>query len=259
MRIPTRAAIVGARAWFAARRTFSPGILRDHALILAYHRVADLASNPSGLNVRPEKFDAQMRFIARHFTPIPLLDLVQTRLSGAPIPARSVVVTFDDGCRDNVVRALPILMRHGIPATFYLCTGFLDGTFKPWWEGAGAPMSWMEARKLVNAGMEIGAHSVNHPHFGEMTPAAVEVEIAESRERIQGQLGISVKSFAYPFGIEADVAVGRPICRRLDFACAVSTDPGLSPPDDDLFAMRRVAGGNWTAGEFALRVKRQIG
>lgn len=97
-------------------------------LILMYHRV--LARPDPLLPDVPDAaiFDAQMAQLARVFRPCPL-DQAVDQLKAGTLPARSVCVTFDDGYADNHDVALPILQRHGVPATIFVAPGFLDGGY----------------------------------------------------------------------------------------------------------------------------------
>jgi peptidoglycan/xylan/chitin deacetylase (PgdA/CDA1 family) len=111
-------------------------------LVLAYHRIArdpgDIEFDPGVYSATAAGFDAQLQFLATH------LDIVGPeeleRLGDAP--GRRVVITFDDGYRDNYELALPLLRRHGLTATFFLATGFLDDPRVPWWD----ELAWIAKR-----------------------------------------------------------------------------------------------------------------
>lgn len=93
---------------------------------LIYHRVL-----PEPDPLMPDTpdvtaFDWQMDLIARHFNVLPLAEAGRLLREGT-LPARAACITFDDGYADNLTEALPILQRHGLPATFFVATGFLNG------------------------------------------------------------------------------------------------------------------------------------
>ena len=103
-----------------------PGGGRARLSILIYHRV--LATHDP---LQPDIPDAalfrrHMHLLARQFRPLPLLEAVR-RLREGSLPARAVCVTFDDGYADNAAIALPLLQQSGVPATFFVSTGFLEG------------------------------------------------------------------------------------------------------------------------------------
>lgn len=94
--------------------------------VLIYHRVLEAPDPLLTGDPDAETFDWQMALLARHFRVLPLAEAC-TRLADGRLPARAVCVTFDDGYADNERVALPILRRHGIPAAFFISTGYLDG------------------------------------------------------------------------------------------------------------------------------------
>lgn len=103
-----------------------PGTRAGRLLILIYHRVRPHPDPMFPGEVDADRFDWHLSLLRRHCRPIALRDAVRG-LYDDLLPPRSVAVTFDDGYADNVTVALPILQRHGIPATFFIAPGFLDG------------------------------------------------------------------------------------------------------------------------------------
>jgi len=104
----------------------SPKGRRARLSVLIYHRVLVNDDPLNTWDVTADVFEAQMRVVAENFAPLPLTEAVG-RLAAGELPSRAACVTFDDGYRDNVEVALPILQRQGVPATFFVATGFLDG------------------------------------------------------------------------------------------------------------------------------------
>ncbi len=112
----------------AAMRSRSAAGLR----ILAYHGVQEAPGdvlNFDGFQVAPEAFRAQMEWVARRFTLVSLGEVLRK----GRWPEHAVAVTFDDGYLNNFDVAAPFLKAMGLPATFFVTTGFLDGTASPWW------------------------------------------------------------------------------------------------------------------------------
>jgi peptidoglycan/xylan/chitin deacetylase (PgdA/CDA1 family) len=105
----------------------SPGGRDGRLSILMYHRLLPCADPILQGAVHAEAFDKQMDAIKTHFNCLPLGAEAVSRLRDGTLPPRAVCVTFDDGYRDNVEIALPILLRHRVPATFFIATGYLDG------------------------------------------------------------------------------------------------------------------------------------
>ena len=124
--------------------------------MLGYHRVADAAHDPWGQVVSPAHFAQQMAHLARHHTPVTLSQLADATARGVRIP-RAVAVTFDDGYRDNVDTALPILREAGVPATFFIIAGSIGSPDPVWSDELMALLSdrWTAPRlRLVIDGHE---------------------------------------------------------------------------------------------------------
>lgn len=115
----------------AARRLRSR--FEHRVLILLYHRVAEPLLDPWGLSVAADYFDEHLAVMRRTAPTMRLADVPDALLAGR-LPRRSIVVTFDDGYADNLYRAKPALLRHGVPATVFLTTGALGGTHEFWWD-----------------------------------------------------------------------------------------------------------------------------
>jgi peptidoglycan/xylan/chitin deacetylase (PgdA/CDA1 family) len=103
------------------------------ALILVYHRVAEVPSDPQLLCVTPEHFAEHLAVLQGDFRPIQLRHLAQTIQDGA-LPHRSVAVTFDDGYADNLYSAKPLLERHNVPATVFVTAGYIGEQREFWWD-----------------------------------------------------------------------------------------------------------------------------
>jgi peptidoglycan/xylan/chitin deacetylase (PgdA/CDA1 family) len=101
------------------------------ALILGYHRIRTMQDDVYEVCVSPENFAGHMEALGKYACPISLSKLVQC-LKQDSLPPKSVAVTFDDGYVDNLYIAKPILEKHGIPATVFICTGYSGKEF--WWD-----------------------------------------------------------------------------------------------------------------------------
>jgi peptidoglycan/xylan/chitin deacetylase (PgdA/CDA1 family) len=112
--------------WFLHRRA-------SNGLILLYHRVTDLDSDPWQLCVSPGNFEQQMQLLREKYSPVPLHKLTSI-LRSKHSPLSPVVVTFDDGYADNLYQALPTLEQYEIPATFFLTTALPFQKREFWWD-----------------------------------------------------------------------------------------------------------------------------
>lgn len=126
-----RAALYAAAAQSRARR-LAAGRLGSVAILL-YHRVAELRADPQQLAVTPANFDDHLAHLREHCTPV-ALDDVPRLLRARRLPRRPVALTFDDGYRDNLHAAKPLLERHGVPATVFVTTGYVGAAREFWWD-----------------------------------------------------------------------------------------------------------------------------
>lgn len=102
-------------------------------LILLYHRVVELQSDPQMLSVTPQHFSEHLEFLGKHTRTMRLGDVVQGLRDGN-LPQHGAVITFDDGYADNLYNAKPLLETYGIPATVYVTTGVMGQKREFWWD-----------------------------------------------------------------------------------------------------------------------------
>lgn len=104
----------------------SPAGEKARLSILIYHRVLPEPDPIFPGEATTASFDAQMGDVKQVFNVLPLAEAV-TRLAAGTLPARAACITFDDGYADNLIHALPILQKHGLHATFFVATAYLNG------------------------------------------------------------------------------------------------------------------------------------
>jgi peptidoglycan/xylan/chitin deacetylase (PgdA/CDA1 family) len=106
-------------------------------LVLGWHNVAGTYGFPSAPGGGERGFSQQMRALSRFGNVLALEEALQRLAAGERLPSRAVALTFDDGYSDNLTLAVPVLERLGLPATFFLVPGLLDGEIDAWWETVG--------------------------------------------------------------------------------------------------------------------------
>ncbi|MGH8476098.1 MAG: polysaccharide deacetylase family protein [Methylococcales bacterium] len=175
--------------------------------IFYYHSIGN--QGPETLSIAD--FRAHLELIRDHgFKPITFSKLLGL---DAHDPNRYAVLTFDDGLLDNFENAAPILSDFGYPATFFVIPGFdrvvrwVNSRTRAWSEaklpGFSIPFPSMQKhhrRQLVESGMEIGCHSMNHPSLNEIPEHRLDSEISDSKALLEDQLGVPITSFCYPRG-----------------------------------------------------------
>ena len=125
-------------------------------LVLAWHNVDPTWCFPAPRGAGPRGLERQLAFLARRCTVVPLADGLRALDQDDPLPPRAVALTFDDGYRDQLELAAPMLARLGLPATFFVVPGLLDGTARPWWEQLAWAFTRSARDSLVWEGRTLG-------------------------------------------------------------------------------------------------------
>lgn len=275
--------------------------------ILIYHRVLDEPDPLRPFEVDRIAFARQLEILRRCCNILPLQEAVRRSQDGT-LPRRSICITFDDGYADNVQNALPLLLKFGGVATFFIATGYTDGGHMfndlviesvrgceekeiviPWRDEPvfigdttasrlnaiaellreikyldidvrqeraaylaneyGADMTGCrmmnpaEIRELVNAGMDIGGHTVGHPILKDLTDARSRSEIGGGKARLEEIIERDIHVFAYPNGrrntdySDRDVSV----VEQCGFDFALSTEWDLASDTSPRFELPRVS------------------
>lgn len=199
--------------------------------ILTYHSVGE---RDHEMNVRPGDFRAQMAWLSEHCEVVPL----PAALEGDG----GVAVTFDDGYRDNLLNAAPVLKELSIPATFFVVAGCLGGMLDHDSDPVTSVlMTWEEVAELEGMGFSIGAHTLSHRRLCSLGEDEQHAEIEGSKQLLEEHLGHAVEAFAYPFGSSADYDdTSERLVRECGFAYAVSNRYGVNGPDADRWTLRRI-------------------
>jgi peptidoglycan/xylan/chitin deacetylase (PgdA/CDA1 family) len=174
--------------------------------ILMYHQVGAFAPMRTHRAVycHHRRFAAQMAWLHRLRYPVLRLDEAIAGLRGErPLPARAVVLTFDDGYENFYEYALPVLARYGFPAMVYVLADRL-GQPAAWLgvDGRATPplMSAARLRELRRSNIDIGSHGLTHLRLGQIARPHAKSEIATSKDRLEQVLGERVDHFCYPYG-----------------------------------------------------------
>ncbi|WP_427911497.1 polysaccharide deacetylase family protein [Ramlibacter sp. MMS24-I3-19] len=214
----------------------------QHAAILSYHQVdappRDAARDT--LVLPPWKFDVQLSILhALGWKGLSLRDL-RPYLDGRAT-GRVFGITLDDGYRNNLTRALPILQRLGFTATLFMVSGQVGGS-NVWDQGhlpASALMDLPELEAWVGAGMEVGAHTRSHPRLVACDSATARAEIAGSKADLEDALGIPVEHFSYPHGLYVPAHVE--MVREAGYVGAVTTRTARACAQDDPLQLPRLS------------------
>lgn len=168
--------------------------------ILLYHHVHP---DPPSLNywVDVDIFEDQMQALSqRGYHTITPTQLRQAILQGLQLPPKTVIITFDDGNQDNYEYAFPIMQKYGFIGAIYIVANRLRA------EGF---LSAEQLQEMAAAGWEIGSHSMTHTDLTDVFAHKIREELLDSRLRLEHEIGVEVRSFAYPFGSFASELASR--------------------------------------------------
>lgn len=195
--------------------------------IFMYHQFEGRA----GLNVSAQDFEEQLALLsALRYSSLTFGELSEVLSGTQTLPPRAVVLTFDDGWQGQYEVAYPLLRRYGMRGTFFVLAHRTRG---------GGEMDWAALKDLAAHGMEIGSHTRTHPQFDEtMSPGRMWSEIHDSRVILEGELGIPVVSFAYPYGISRGGAYG--LVPRAGYAIAAGTGGSVRQHPRNRYYMNRI-------------------
>jgi peptidoglycan/xylan/chitin deacetylase (PgdA/CDA1 family) len=214
--------------------------------VLMYHKVNDVPGNP--LSVPVGLFDEQMAQLHElGFKVVGLDDVLAYYGDGAELPERSVLITFDDGYRDNLEHAAPVLERHGYPAVLFVPIAYLDDRLPlPHEERLAArgvvnsTLDWGELAELEAAGVRVESHGISHRPLADLALDEAAREIVLSKLRLEDRLGRHVRSFAYVKGSEAHYKpVHLSLLRQAGYDVAFTSVSGSNDRSTDPLRLHR--------------------
>ncbi len=216
--------------------------------ILMYHYISiappDADKYRVDLSVAPDDFREQMAYLAENgYTTITFEDLSLAIADKQDLPNKPVILTIDDGYKDNYENAFPILQEYGLTATIFLATGFLD-------DGHSDYMTWDMVKEMAAAGIQFAPHSKTHIDLRGLSRDALIWQMLGSQETIAAHVGYTPRYFSYPSGRFDENAIA--VLKELNFWGAVTTLGGKWHGFEDRYEWTRLRVHNYTVlAEFA--------
>jgi peptidoglycan/xylan/chitin deacetylase (PgdA/CDA1 family) len=211
-----------------------------------YHHIQDLAAAKAeghlGLAVSPENFSTQMNYLSgRGYHPISPGGLIAFFDRGIPLPAKPILLTFDDGYADFYQNAYPVLKTLNYPAVLFLPTGLADNP---------GYITWNQAREMSGSGLvEIANHTWSHQNL--KSNAATDLKEIQTADTQLADRGLdNPKVFAYPYGIIGGFA--QKDLQDLGYSLAFSTRYGTVQCFKNRLDLPRVRIGNSALGAYGL-------
>ncbi|MCK5780402.1 MAG: polysaccharide deacetylase family protein, partial [Psychrilyobacter sp.] len=212
--------------------------------VIMYHRVIEDLEKETGKHgtyVTSTQFRDHMKILKEQkFIPITFSDLKEIPLNKR-FDKKYIILTFDDGYIDNYTYALPILKEFGFRAVIYLVS---NRTYNKWDvdltdEKTFYMMDKSMLEEMKKSGLiEFGGHTLSHPRLSELNYEEQKEEIFRDKKITEDKLGVSLLSFAYPYGDLDEKS--KKLVREAGYLYGVSTDSGSYCLTDDIFQIRRI-------------------
>jgi peptidoglycan/xylan/chitin deacetylase (PgdA/CDA1 family) len=193
----------------------------SHGLVvLIYHRVGRRTSIE--VDLPAALFAEQMAFLVSQAQVVTLSDGLSRLVGPGAAQDPMVAVTFDDGTADFADVALPLLVQHGVPATLYVATDFVDRALP--FPDDGLPLSWGALRDAAGTGLvDVGSHTHHHALLDRLPTADAAAELDRSIELIGEHVGTPPAHFAYPKAVMGSVAADAAVRARFASAAVAGT------------------------------------
>jgi len=263
--MPVLLLVVTGLVWFSLRYAWwRPPVSYRYPRILMYHMVTAPRSGArfNGLRVAPRVFEKQLQWLAQHgWHSFTVSELVA---QAGRLPEKSCAITFDDGYADNLLQALPLLKKYRCKATLYLV---VERSGRDWSTQRKAhhnegelkqedKLSDAQVEEMLASGcIELGSHSMTHANFSRLEATAAGRELVDSRKALEDRFGVSVRSFAYPFGLYRPEQLA--LVEEAGYTSAVTTREGIENPGSwnplELQRIKISGKDNWLA--FLLRMR----
>ncbi len=225
--------IAGARSTL----TFKPK--SEGVRILMYHSIGGRPEDHRfATRVPAANFRDQLDELSRiGYETMTVSELLKSGMS--PRAKKAIVVTFDDGYKDNITEAAPALKTRGIKATFFITTSNIDGkNCKKWTDGRNREyMDWDDIRRLSGMGFEIGSHMVDHMDLTSIDRDGLQHQFEGSKKAIVEKAGIKPVTFSYPYGRLNNEVVD--MARSSGYIGGCSSFKGINKAGTDNFILRR--------------------
>lgn len=207
--------------------------------ILLYHHVKPMEDAKKAghayLTVDPATFNSQMGYLASHgYNTISVSELASAIIEHRSLPAKSLVITFDDGYDDVYTDAYPILYKYYLKANLMISSGLI---------GNLGYLSWDDLKRMTDSNLiSVSDHTWSHASLGGASDEKIRYEILTAKAQLEEKLGRTVDTFTYPYGSESQKV--RDLLGQNGFKAAFSTIPGRWQCEGNIMSLRRIRIGN---------------
>lgn len=205
--IPALIVLLVVAAGLSARWNWWRPTVKGGMPVLMYHKIGDYppGSELQKLWVTAADFRKQLQYLKDNgYTAIDFRDWRDAEKGIKPLPAKPVMITFDDGYMNNYDQAFPLLKEFGMKGCIFLVyetmekhNGWHDPKTEPWLK----MLTWAQIKEMQDSGLvEFGSHTMRHRNLATIPLEEVKWEVTESKARLEEKLGREMVGFAYPYG-----------------------------------------------------------
>jgi len=237
---------------------------RKRVIFLCYHGVTNSPTrsptDPKGLHVNARRFSEHLDFLQRHYQVVSLRQYLTAQRNGSSLPYYSCVLTFDDGFRNFLTVAAPLLAERNMAASVFLITdkaGETSGddlslTWEP--QDDQRYLTWDDARALrLKQNIHFGSHTCSHSGLLTLSFTETERELLHSYNEFHQNLPGEIAALSYPKGQYSRILADQ--ARNVGYECAVTTDRGPNELGHEPFTLgRTLIGDDDDKASFAVRV-----
>lgn len=203
---------------------------------LLFHSIIEpLTMEDAAYLIAPRRFHRLMRW----FRTMGYSTLTTADWLTDAIPAKRILLTFDDGCDDLYTELLPVVVEHHYTPVVFVVADLIGGT-NLWDQAKGLRarklLTLEQIREMRRYGVEFGSHSATHPLLTQLSDIQLRREVSDSRQKLEDLLGVEVACFAYPYG-DVDDRVHAAVAEA-GYQLAFTADPGTNLQSDPLLQRR---------------------
>lgn len=249
------------QAWSAIGSLARPPAEKEWIRFQFYHWVLD---------DQRVSFSRQLRFFRQYGDFLSLDEAIAAMESPSGLGGRYFCLTFDDGFKNCITNAVPVLVEENVPAAFFVATHYVGLDFEKDWEriapfydqswnrldGGFEFLDWDDLRRMAVNGFTIGSHTCSHARLARLSPADAELELARSKEELQEKLRLDCRHFCCPWGKQGrdyNPDVHPAMAQKLGYASFLTTDEGVIYAGGSPFAIPRIGYDDPSLSPSALR------
>ena len=217
--------------------------------VIGYHSIGDDPTGENPLVISPEKFREQLeKLVEKGYTTLTMEQVQNYLINDEPIPAKSVLLTFDDGYEDNYTNAFPILKEFNMHATIFVIPGYLN---------SGVYLSSDQVKEMSDSGLiDIESHTYSHKRLSELSYENQLNELVSSKKALSDLTGKEVTAIAYPEGLYNDDTLKA--VAEAGYKTGFTIERGYADREDNMYKLNRVCVDNTYAGKNILYVLKYI-